>query len=134
MPTYAEMTLEQRVQKQQRNREWAARNPEKKKAARNRCAARYRAKYPERIWASQKRSVYGVTDAFLATKPERCPFCGSSKKICVDHDHKTGLVRGWICGECNLILGHAKDNSELLRKLADYLDQNAMERTFRRAA
>ncbi len=39
-----------------------------------------------------------------------------------DHDHATGLERGWICSHCNLALGHAKDSPRILRAMADYLE------------
>jgi hypothetical protein len=66
-----------------------------------------------------------------------CALCGEpfNEKIraliaCIDHDHTCHRVgtsckkcrRGLIHSKCNLILGHAKDNSELLRKAADYLE------------
>ena len=54
-------------------------------------------------------------------KPERCEICGTSGTICFDHDHKTGKFRGWICKRCNFILGFAKDNTELLEKVIEYL-------------
>ena len=40
----------------------------------------------------------------------------------VDHNHNTGVVRGLLCFHCNLILGHAKDESARLRAAADYID------------
>ena len=40
---------------------------------------------------------------------------------CVDHDHKTGIVRGLLCRNCNLALGHAKDSLQRLQGLMDYL-------------
>jgi hypothetical protein len=55
-------------------------------------------------------------------KPKHCDICGGTNRICYDHNHKTGAFRGWLCHHCNLILGHAKDSAELLRKLAKYLE------------
>ena len=43
---------------------------------------------------------------------------------CIDHDHKTGLVRGILCRTCNLALGHAKDDVHVLSGLIDYLEEN----------
>ena len=42
----------------------------------------------------------------------------------VDHDHKTGKVRGWICTYCNNMLARSRDNPETLRNGAKYLEEN----------
>jgi len=42
----------------------------------------------------------------------------------VDHDHATGEVRGLLCNRCNNVLSKAKDNPEILRRLASYLDEH----------
>lgn len=57
-------------------------------------------------------------------RPESCEICYAvAKRICFDHDHKTGKFRGWICTNCNIILGHSKDNSELLKKIIAYISK-----------
>ena len=38
-----------------------------------------------------------------------------------DHNHKTGVPRGELCLRCNIILGYAQDDSEVLYRLIDYL-------------
>lgn len=41
----------------------------------------------------------------------------------VDHDHKTGKVRGLICAHCNRALGGVRDQINVLKKLIQYLDR-----------
>lgn len=41
-------------------------------------------------------------------------------KIDVDHDHKTGKVRGMLCRRCNYGMGFV-DNYEFIRKATEYL-------------
>lgn len=43
--------------------------------------------------------------------------------LSVDHNHETGHVRGLLCSNCNLLLGHAKDNVEVLKEAISYLTQ-----------
>lgn len=54
--------------------------------------------------------------------------CKVRQSLAVDHDHKTGLVRDLLCHRCNLILGLAKDNEELLIDLIEYLKRHERKR------
>ena len=52
--------------------------------------------------------------------------CGISeeeigKRLDVDHCHASGKVRGVLCNSCNNILGHARDNIDVLKSAAEYL-------------
>lgn len=51
-------------------------------------------------------------------------FPGSFDTIRIDHCHKTGVVRGLLCHDCNIALGWIRDNSKTLRRLANYIDGN----------
>jgi hypothetical protein len=35
----------------------------------------------------------------------RCAICGKARDLVCDHDHETGLVRGWLCQSCNTAEG-----------------------------
>lgn len=52
--------------------------------------------------------------------------CGVTKQpansLYLDHDHKTGLVRGLLSYKVNKGLGLFNDDPKLLRAAADYLD------------
>ena len=76
---------------------------------------------------------YGITYEEWESMREHenfsCMICGITedeigKKLDVDHCHSTGKVRGVLCNPCNVTLGHAKDNIEILKSAIDYLIKN----------
>jgi hypothetical protein len=52
---------------------------------------------------------------------KECVICGSDEPLVVDHDHKTGKVRGMLCSHCNRGLGHFRDDPELMEFAAIYI-------------
>ena len=79
---------------------------------------------------------YGLTsievEEMLIKQQHRCHICETKFKDTmkgkrmfnipyVDHDHKTGNVRGILCGNCNTGLGHFKDSPMLLKRAIEYL-------------
>lgn len=76
-----------------------------------------------------------TTDDFkllLSNQGGGCAVCGQKigmrkngrhMRLCVDHCHDTGKVRGILCNSCNNGIGRFRDNPVLLRKAADYLER-----------
>jgi ssDNA-binding Zn-finger/Zn-ribbon topoisomerase 1 len=54
-----------------------------------------------------------------------CAICGSDRNLVIDHDHKTGIIRGVLCHPCNTGLGKLGDSIEGLRRAIAYLDTGA---------
>lgn len=81
--------------------------------------------------ARGRKSRHGLTheeqDALLASQGGRCAACRDVLSVetahgsHLDHNHETGKVRGFLCKNCNVALGFAKDSPERLRNLIDYV-------------
>ena len=80
---------------------------------------------------------YGLSDAeyhdILAAQGGGCGICGRQqpglapvtgkpRRLVVDHDHATGVVRGLLCTPCNSGIGMLGDQPQRLRVAADYLE------------
>ena len=63
-------------------------------------------------------------DLMLARQRGVCAVCGEqpARRLCVDHCHVTGKVRGLLCSPCNLAIGQLKDSPARLRKAAAYVE------------
>jgi len=130
---------------------WASMTPQQKRMARGRHEA-YRQRHAERLKAQKRahyaankdkyltlerdrqyRLRYGITladyDRMLAEQGGKCLICERGKSgsknqaFAVDHDHKTGAVRGLLCIKCNSALGwyevHSAAAAKYLRSVAD---------------
>jgi len=65
----------------------------------------------------QKRYLHQVADY-------KCQICEKAKyDLVIDHDHKSGLVRGILCGGCNVTLGWFEMDFKMADKLRAYLDK-----------
>ena len=96
----------------------------------------WRRRNPDKSAAHKRLYLYGITseqaEAMLASQAGLCAICRqpltlsrSDKSLPtahVDHDHRTGTVRGLLCYACNHGLGHFKDSVSLLRSAALYLE------------
>lgn len=88
--------------------------------------------------AQRRRNLkahYGMSDEdfseMLGEQMGCCKGCGCSFRMSkplgadtchIDHDHKTGKVRGLLCSNCNSALGHVKDSPATMRRLAAYVE------------
>ena len=72
------------------------------------------------------KKKYGITleeyEDMVKEQDGICLICGDfGKRLLVDHCHKSGEIRGLLCGHCNTGLGFFRDNPDLLRRAADYV-------------
>ena len=102
-------------------------HPDKVRAQRKRYKAKHKTnfyirkskKHPFKITEEEYNKLFNVQEG-------KCRICGRhqsvlNKRLGVDHDHVTGKIRGLLCNNCNLILGHANDNVHILTEAIKYL-------------
>ena len=59
-----------------------------------------------------------------------CPIChkrsipGVTCNIVIDHDHRTGKARAWICDSCNTGIGRFQDDPSILKDIIAYIEKN----------
>lgn len=99
---------------------------------------RYRSneKVRKAAWATNLKHKYGITveeyDQMLKIQNGRCAICDVSSHetktgkshLAVDHDHKTGRVRALLCSHCNAGLGAFRDDTVVLNKAVEYLNEH----------
>ena len=82
-------------------------------------------------------SILGDKDIFIIYKQNThfnaCHFKKALVKICgnkpqkplyVDHCHETKKIRGLLCHQCNVALGHMNDDPQRLEKAISYLKES----------
>lgn len=110
-------------------KKWQAANPEKVRAGRR----AWRAANKDKAKAARRRhtlSIYGLTvaefEALFAAQGGVCAICNSPPsahhRLAVDHCHTRGGLRGLLCASCNNGLGRFKDDPEILRAAAAYIE------------
>jgi hypothetical protein len=81
---------------------------------------------------SSLKSKYGITleqyDELLQKQNNCCAVCERHEKtfkskLAVDHNHKTGEIRGLLCTNCNHRLIGRHTDAERLHKMAEYISQ-----------
>jgi Recombination endonuclease VII len=108
--------------KRERNAAWRAKNPDYMRRYYRDVANTDRIKEQARRTRTTKRG--GIYKSTTRPKPEHCELCkrpASGRHMHWDHNHATGLFRGWLCHHCNVGLGHFSDSPELLEAAAEYV-------------
>lgn len=90
----------------------------------------YRATRPGAHLNGHLRRKYGITleeyESMVEAQNGKCLICHfpplEGDRLVVDHDHKTKKIRGLLCRNCNLVLGHASDNTKILLAAIAYLE------------
>ena len=93
-----------------------------------------RYKEQQEVWRLKKQ--YGMTrddyNKLLKDQGGTCRICkkagqhfrqGKPLPLCVDHNHKTGKVRGLLCLNCNSGMGKLGDSIERLKEVIKYLEE-----------
>ncbi len=75
-----------------------------------------------------KRSIIKNSPFVLAVEAQKgcCWLCQKEmgyKKLCIDHDHKTGEIRKLLCRDCNLMLGLIEKNFTIYEEYAQLIDR-----------
>ena len=77
----------------------------------------------------ERLRIYGLTpeqyDALLQQQDGVCAICRETcrtgQRLSVDHDHATGRIRGLLCRNCNLGIGHLGDSADRIASALAYL-------------
>lgn len=78
----------------------------------------------------RKHAKYNISLVALAEMEHKqrgkCAICEKScDELVIDHDHKTGRVRGLLCSMCNSVLGFATDSIPTLSAAIEYLNRTS---------
>jgi endogenous inhibitor of DNA gyrase (YacG/DUF329 family) len=97
-------------------------------------AQKYCGKTCQRVHIRYGIDEYKHEDLLLRSD-YKCAICGNEEtnidkrtnkpyELSIDHDHKTGIVRGVLCFSCNSGLGSFKDDVTILKKAIRYLKKS----------
>jgi hypothetical protein len=90
--------------------------------------------------SEQRKRVFGLTESqyeqLLRSRRKTCAVClrpppPGKPVLVLDHDHRTKVLRGFLCSKCNLALGLLNDSPAILRRLAAYLENKRFAKLIR---
>lgn len=96
------------------------------KVCNNKINLEQKEKYPHHWIATKYKVTKEVAHEWYLKSMQKCDICGyvwkvDTDRLCIDHCHTTGKIRGILCKHCNHVLGHARDNIETLENSIKYL-------------
>ena len=119
---------------------------QKEKVYRNHWQKQWRRKNPDKAKERDRKVAlkrnFGITldeyDNFLKNQNFLCILCQNPetftynntetiRRLSIDHDHRTGLIRGLLCNKCNILIGQIETNNifnlnTYLNKIREYLN------------
>lgn len=88
-------------------------------------------------WEKHIRRAFGWTaadyDSALSKQGGVCGICkGPPDKVhfCIDHCHKTGVIRGLLCSRCNRSMGAFSDSPEMIQTVKEYLERSLSDQDY----
>lgn len=109
----------------EQNKVWSQNNNDKMKQYKR----AYCARNPEKLKKKRLCKKYNLKpeeyDVLMEKAGNICPICEvdfdwvnrhKANRPCIDHCHKTGKVRGVICGQCNAAIGQLNDDTKRLER------------------
>lgn len=93
----------------------------------------YYATHKKEQMAYKRMKKYGMSqddfDALLEKQGMACAICHRDdwpgKHLPhVDHDHKSGKIRGILCSKCNTALGLVNESLEIIKSMENYIRKN----------
>lgn len=108
----------------ERVKKWQKDNREKANANKRRSYH----KDPLKTKSRKLKNRYGITledfEKLCELQKHKCAICGQTSKLVPDHDHSNGKMRESLCYKCNIILGQAGDNINILEIAINYLTKH----------
>ncbi len=112
---YINETQEDRAKRRESNARFCALHPERRKEIKRKS----RLKYTYGLTPEQYEELFRSQEHSCACCKSKSP--GSKRGWHIDHCHATGMVRGILCHPCNLMIGNARDNEQILLDAVSYL-------------
>jgi len=104
---------------------------------------RHYLKNRDRILLKWRLKVHGISvetwNSLLKDQGNKCASCGRDGAdsmhghLYIDHCHATDRVRGLLCNQCNIALGHSHDDCSLIESAIEYLADPPAKRKSKRA-